>query len=138
MSAPVPSQSPPPGRVRPAPWRGFLRTLNRRKWLLLGAGLLPPLATVAALSLVTPQYTATIRLTLGSEASANAKAASMTAAVDSMAFLEKVVEKSNLDRDPEFLFTPVSFIDAPWGWIRTRFLEIAGSDSTAGRWISPV
>jgi succinoglycan biosynthesis transport protein ExoP len=129
MSDLVPSHPAKPGRGGPAPWRGFLRTLNRRKWLLLGAGLLPPLATMAALSLVTPQYTATTRLTLGPEASASAKAASMTATVDSTAFLEKVVEKSNLDRDPEFLFTPVSFIDAPWGWIRTRFLEITGSES---------
>lgn len=131
MSDPVPSHPTKPGRGGAAPWRGLLRTLNRRKWLLLGAGLLPPLATLAALSLVTPQYTATIRLTLGSVAAANAEAASVIAAVDSTALLEKVVEKSNLGHDPEFLFTPVSFIDAPWGWIRTRFLEIAGSNSTA-------
>ncbi len=128
MSEPVPSHPAKSGRVGAASWRGFLRTLNRRKWLLLGVGLLPPLATLAALSLVTPQYTATIRLTLGSDAAANAKAA---AAVDSTALLKKVAQRSNLDHDPEFLFTPVSFIDAPWGWITTRFLEIGGSSSTA-------
>jgi succinoglycan biosynthesis transport protein ExoP len=113
-------------RARRLPLRSLLLTLNRRKWLLVSTSLITTLIAAAALSLVPPEYTSTVRLAID-PASGAANQTTLLAKIETAEFLNKVDERHILQQPAPLGAATSPLFEEAWLWINLQLSSFLGT-----------